>query len=66
MTTKDKLLEIAAQCEQLRILLHSIGKPIREGGANDISFAASHEIGTIMACLEMCSRKLTRVSGNLS
>lgn len=65
LTTKDKLLHIAAQIDQLARELEAIGAPIAQGGASDISFAASHTIGVELTMLHSASRKLQQLAGTL-
>lgn len=65
MTTKDKLLHIAAQLDQIVRELEAIGAPVSQGGAADISFAASHVIGTVLMSIGFASKRLVVLSGNL-
>ena len=65
MTTREKLLHIAAQMEQLKRELEAIGRPISMGGAADISMAASHGIGVAQSFLFYGAGKLTKIAGEL-
>lgn len=65
LSTKERLLHIAAQCEQLSRELSTIGAPVSEGGASDISFAASHQLGVALGSLRYTASRLTKLAGNL-
>ena len=65
MTTRDKLLDIAARAYQLSRELEAIGAPVAQGGADDISFAASHQIGCSLGSLRYTSTKLTKLANDL-
>lgn len=66
MTTRAKLLHLAAQIHQLRRELWQIGLPVSEGGAADISFAASHQLGVVHNSLGYHADTLTRLAKTLS
>lgn len=65
MSTKEKLLHIASECERLAGMLKIIGSPIKDGGADDISFAASHQIGVSIGSLHYTGIKLIKLASNL-
>lgn len=66
MTTKDKLLHLAAQIDQHRRELLALAGPINQGGATDISFAASHTLGVAASLMSSTSAILTQVAGRVS
>ena len=65
MTTKDKLLHIAAQMDQLKREIHALAQPVSHGGAPDVSLAASHKLGVVQGFLFYGARKLTEVADAL-
>lgn len=65
MTTRDKLLNLAARMDQLRRELLALAGPVNEGGAPDISFPASHVLGTAELMMGEASRRLMRVAAEL-
>ncbi len=66
LTTKQSLLHIAAQMEQLKRELSAISRPVSEGGSADISFPASHALGIAESYLVYGAKKLLEVAVSLS
>ena len=62
MTTKMKLTHIAAQLDQLKRELDALAQPVCEGGAVDISFWASHELGRVTFTLGLQARTLMKLA----
>lgn len=65
MTTREKLLHIAAQLEQLKRELQAISRPVSEGGAADISLPASHRLGRVQSNIFYSVSDLTKLAGEL-
>lgn len=60
--TSKRFLHWAAQLDQMRREMERLAAPVVDGGSADISFAASHRLGTITMQLGLNSRDLTRIA----
>jgi len=65
VSTKEKLAHFAAQLDQLEREIEALAGPVENGGAADLSFFASHELGIAMSAIRSASRIILKQSAKL-
>jgi len=66
MTTQQKLNHYAAQLQQMNRELNVLAGPVSQGGAKDISLAASHSVGVAISLIHSAAAKLMRTAGEIT